>query len=522
MFYKYKSKLVFALVLTITIIFAMSSSVNSIYVNTNEKNVIDQINKIIEENNADWIAGETSISNLSDEEMKLLLGAKIGKFDENMDETSTSADVPDSFDWRNVSGVDYTTPVKNQADCGSCVVFGVISAFEVYLKYNSDNLYDFDLSEGHLFFCGGGSCGSGWWPEDALSRLKNAGVPDETCLPYESKYTECDNACENWQKKVAKISSYRRATSINGMKKAIFNNGPLVGTFIVYEDFRYYNSGIYEHVQGPELGGHCVSIVGYNDNPGYWICKNSWGKRWGEEGYFKIKYKDCEIHQGSYYMELASNNKPSNPTNFYSNNTGANAGNSITFKTTSSDPDNDGIYYLFDWGDNSNSGWMSPNPSGELKVISHSWSVSSTNNYDVKVKAMDIYGSESDWSKTIKVNIYNTAPSKPSIDRTLINGNEAYEALSTDTEDHLIYYLFDWGDGTNSGWQGPYESSETCKILHDYESFVKVKTKDEHGAESSWSEPSKLLHVSFFDTEFNKIFKNLFSIFSMLNFRMKL
>lgn len=34
-----------------------------------------------------------------------------------------------------------------------------------------------------------------------------------------------------------------------------------------------------------------VKVVGYNDtaDPKYWIAVNSWGKRWGDDGTFKIR-----------------------------------------------------------------------------------------------------------------------------------------------------------------------------------------------------------------------------------------
>ncbi len=498
------------IIIAYTILLIISLNFNSIIAKSN--NTIDQIQASIEKNNAEWIAAENSISQLTNEEMKTLLGAKREETDNLPDQKPTSSNLPESYDWRNINGVDYTTPIKNQEDCGSCVAFGTLSAFEVYLKSNSDNFYDFDLSEGQLFFCGGGTCGSGWLPKNALDRLKTTGVPPETCLPYDSKNTECDDACENWQKKVAKISNYRRANSIEGMKDAIVTHGPLVATFIVYEDFKYYNSGIYEHVWGSKLGGHCVSIVGYNDNPGYWICKNSWGTNWGEEGFFKIKYKECEINQESYYMTIGENQKPEKPINFYPDIYGSNAGETITFTASSTDPDNNGLYYFFDWGDETNTGWLPPKPSGEEMTITHSWSVTSTTNFDIKVKVMDVYGQESEWSQNLNLNIYNTAPSKPDVERTTINGNEGYSATTTDAEKHKIYYLFQWENGDNSGWLGPYESGESCKIIREYENFIKVKTKDEHGAESTWTETS---NTNRFFTEKTLIFKilNIFKNF---------
>ena len=64
------------------------------------------------------------------------------------------------------------------------------------------------------------------------------------------------------------------------------------------------------------------------------------------------------------------------------------------FKTT--DPNGDNVYYFLDWGDNTNSGWIGPYPSGEERWATHSWSQEGT--YTVKVKAKDTNDAESDWT----------------------------------------------------------------------------------------------------------------------------
>ena len=69
--------------------------------------------------------------------------------------------------------------------------------------------------------------------------------------------------------------------------------GPVMTSMTVYEDFMFYQSGVYKHVTGSRLGGHAIAIVGWNDTEQAWIVRNSWGPDWGEEGYFRIAYDDA-------------------------------------------------------------------------------------------------------------------------------------------------------------------------------------------------------------------------------------
>ena len=69
----------------------------------------------------------------------------------------------------------------------------------------------------------------------------------------------------------------------------------------------FYGGGIYKYVSGSIMGGHAVTIVGYNDEKNYWIVKNSWGEDWGEDGYFRIDYDDVSgVGRSGYKLEVAS------------------------------------------------------------------------------------------------------------------------------------------------------------------------------------------------------------------------
>lgn len=70
----------------------------------------------------------------------------------------------------------------------------------------------------------------------------------------------------------------------------IMENGPVVTSFSVYEDFEVYKGGIYQHHEGKALGGHAVRTIGFGTENGvqYWLVANSWNETWGENGLFRI------------------------------------------------------------------------------------------------------------------------------------------------------------------------------------------------------------------------------------------
>jgi len=101
----------------------------------------------------------------------------------------------------------------------------------------------------------------------------------------------------------------------------------------------------------------------------------------------------------------------------------------------------------------------------------------------------------------ITSNTTNYPPNKPSKPSGQTNGIIGYEySYSTSTididGDQLLYYLWDWGDGNDSGWIGPYNSGFMCATKHTWNVkgnySIKVKAKDIHDFESDWSDPLPL------------------------------
>ncbi len=95
-------------------------------------------------------------------------------------------------------------------------------------------------------------------------------------------------------------------------------------------------------------------------------------------------------------------------------------------------------------------------------------------------------------SVTVQANAPPNKPSRPQgTSEGKLNTPYTYSTSTTDPNGHQVYYLWDWGDGTQSDWMGPYTSGASAETTHTWTvktSSVKVKAKDINGAESDWSE----------------------------------
>jgi len=176
--------------------------------------------------------------------------------------------------------------------------------------------------------------------------------------------------------------------------------------------------------------------------------------------------------------------------------------------TRSSDPNNDGLYYNWSWGDGNYSGWMGPYENRERCWAQYNWS--EPGSYQVRVKAMDgprnetittlgiLYFDESDWSDPLTVTVTldeptNTAPNNPQINGET-NGKAGnsytYTITSVDNDADDLYYSIEWGDTTDIEYLGPYHSGEIIIVDHSWniqgEYTIRVKATDVFDAESQW------------------------------------
>jgi len=196
------------------------------------------------------------------------------------------------------------------------------------------------------------------------------------------------------------------------------------------------------------------------------------------------------------WFTIDNNNKPNIPYKPVGPSNGI-SGAEYTFSTKTTDPDGDLVKYGWDWnGDGIVDEWTNLQESGTINNCSHIWYDPGT--YIISVKSMDEFGKESDFSTDIELYIYeNNPPLKPAKPTGEESGKTdktyTYTSTTNDPDGDQIWFLWDFGDETNSSWDGPYNTGENCEIEHSWDEVgeytIKVKAKDVYGEESEWSDP---------------------------------
>jgi len=207
--------------------------------------------------------------------------------------------LPDTVDWRSARAGNFISGVKDQGQCGSCVAFAVAAAVEGAAQIEMDrrlpNVFAVDLSPAQLFYCySHNPCSSGWYTASALTVCAGDGVTAGFYFPYTAGDQPCRLA-PGYASALTRISGWHIITDKTEMKTWLATRGPLVAMLALFGDFNDYKGGVYRHTGGESRGFHCVCVIGYSEPLQAWLCKNSWGTKWGQGGYFWIGYGECYI-----------------------------------------------------------------------------------------------------------------------------------------------------------------------------------------------------------------------------------
>ena len=220
--------------------------------------------------------------------------------------------VPDSFDartaWPNCESI---KDIRNQAKCGSCWAFSaatvmsdrfcIASGQKIQTRLAPQDVLTCCFSCGHG--CSGGFTTSAWFYFINSGLVSGNHYGDNSmCQPYtvdptvntSSTTPQCKRTCVNGKNYFGDKVYAKNAYLVVGeeqMKAEVSTNGPISISITTYEDFSTYKTGVWWHKTGNSRGGHAMRLVGYGSEDGipYWIVANTWGDKWGENGFIRIR-----------------------------------------------------------------------------------------------------------------------------------------------------------------------------------------------------------------------------------------
>lgn len=447
-------------------------------------------------------------------------------------------DTPEYFNWMDHEGQDWTTPVKEQKECGCCWIFGAFGALEsvINIREGIPDL-DPDLSEQYVLSClpRAGNC-SGGDPIRAFRYIRDNtsngnycnGTIFEACFPYQADDAiPCTEKCEDWKKYLVPILAFGNTyASVEQIKSAIMEKGPVAGYILANRNFSrwsvsHHDPDDYFPYELSRDINHLIVIVGWKDDPsigrgGYWICKNSWGSLFGYNGYFNIEYGSLGIEWSHVtWVDYDPASYDWHPTpKAYGPYYGL-VNQPVQFKGNASG-EHPPFTWLWDFGDGTTSTEQNP---------SHTYL--SPGEYEVTLTVTDgntqsFYDITSAWIQEA-----NQPPDISPIKGPQIikSGKECwYKFTVNDPDGGKIYIYWDYCDLCPGLWDDRFSSNEELSFSGIWDNSgrftVRVKAKDPYGAESEWEEldvrVTRSKEISPLFLRFLERFPNLFPILQQI------
>ncbi|TKY51638.1 Cysteine proteinase 15A [Spatholobus suberectus] len=252
------------------------------------------------------VHGVTQFSDLTEDEFERLYTGVSGGFQWNNGAGGVAPPLevdglPENCDWREKGAV---TEVKMQGKCGSCWAFSTTGSIEGANFVATGKLLN--LSEQQLVDCDNkcdmtektacdNGCNGGLMTNAYNYLIEAGGLEEESSYPYTGERGECKFDSEKIAVRITNFTNI--PVDENQIAAYLVKHGPLaMGLNAIF--MQTYIGGIScPLICGKKWLNHGVLLVGYGAkgfsilrlrNKPYWIIKNSWGKQWGEDGYYRL------------------------------------------------------------------------------------------------------------------------------------------------------------------------------------------------------------------------------------------
>jgi len=211
----------------------------------------------------------------------------------------------------------FVTPARRQ-QYNTCWAYSSTASLETLMIKNNKNIEH--LSTMHMNYWGCSTDhGTGWqrsysaagYPYIALGYLTSFGAIENSLFSESMSKSDYDATIDKLYPYVGVNSIiYLTGSDRDTIKTAVYEYGAAIGNFHYNTSYMTSdNISYYCDVEGlatSELNGHAIEIVGWDDSyskenfvadhrpssNGAWLCKNSWGPTYGDNGYFWISYED--------------------------------------------------------------------------------------------------------------------------------------------------------------------------------------------------------------------------------------
>jgi C1A family cysteine protease len=262
--------------------------------------------KRIDEHNAKGLAWEMGVNQFTDLTQQEFSDTYLGYLprqndylrNQNLHVPPAGQVLGDSLDWRTKGAV---TPVKDQAQCGSCWAFSTTGSVEGANQIKSGQLTSF--SEQQLVDCAGSAgnqgCNGGLMDDAFEYIMKNGGIGTEASYPYTARDGKCKQVTS-----AGTVSKYTDVKKNDEKDLMSAVNIEPVSVAVDAQSWSSYRKGIMSGFCGKSLD-HGVLAVGYgtDGSQDYWLVKNSWGTSWGESGFIRLirDKNECGIAEAASY-----------------------------------------------------------------------------------------------------------------------------------------------------------------------------------------------------------------------------